>query len=84
MAIAALIELRRRLSMLTIGRIALVTVLLAATALVEWQARIQTSASAATEVTIYRLVAAVCGLSLIYVVALKLVSGRRVLRELVR
>jgi two-component system sensor histidine kinase PilS (NtrC family) len=74
---AALIELRRRLSMLTTGRVALVTVLLAATALIEWQARIQTSASAATEVTIYRLVAAVCGMSLIYVVALKLVSGRR-------
>ncbi len=46
---SALIELRRRLRMLTMGRIALVTVLLAATALIEWQARIQTSASAATE-----------------------------------
>ena len=78
----ALVELRRRLRMLTVIRIAVVTVLLGATALIEWQARIQSSASVATEVTIYRLVAMVCALSLIYVVALKLVFGRRQLVSL--
>jgi len=68
--------------MLTVIRIALATVLLGATALIEWQARIQSSASVATEVTIYRLVAIVCALSLVYVFALKLVFGRRQLMSL--
>ena len=72
-----LLELRRRLRMLTVIRIALATVLLGATALIEWQARIQSSASVATEVTIYRLVAIVCLLSLFYVTALRFVAGRR-------
>ncbi len=78
----ALLELRRRLRMLTVIRIALATVLLGATALIEWQARIQSSASVATEVTIYRLVAIVCALSLVYVFALRFVVGRRQLFSL--
>ena len=78
----ALLELRRRLRMLTLIRISLATVLLGATALIEWQARIQSTASVATEVTIYRLVAIVCLLSLLYVVALKFVSGRKQLVSL--
>lgn len=68
--------------MLTVIRIAVVTVLLGATALIEWQARVQSSSSVTTEVTIYRLVAMVCALSLIYVFALKLVFGRRQLVSL--
>jgi len=72
-----MLELRRRLRTLTLIRIAVITVLLGATALSEWQTRIHSSALAATEVTIYRLVAVVCALSLVYVVALKLVHGRR-------
>ena len=68
--------------MLTVIRVAVVTVLLGATALIEWQARVQSSSSVTTEVTLYRLVAMVCGLSLIYVFALKLISGRRQLVSL--
>lgn len=75
-------RLGRRLRILTICRIAVVTVLLGATALIEWQVRIQTAAVTGTEVAIYRLVAAVCLLSLGYVIALKTVHSLPGLRRL--